>query len=257
MYQLKPGEKYNQSYLDYVNSGKDDWFGEVASGPESSYISSGSGGISTGSSNAFTGSDYPVFNPPENKPAPPYVGSSFREMPTYTPSSWDDNAITRLTQKKAMPGIRELRSQINRVTGKRYDNPNVGRITLRDALQGYGSGLSSVISGAGTAAIGEYATKFGREAEERRSAYTSEAAKTGAYNEYARDIAKTGYGGAMDEWKTNRISDMETAKMNYGTVADIAKESRTYKLQQKAFEDAWARWKRQQEEKRLNPKWGA
>ncbi len=87
-------------------------------------------------------------------------GGSSSGSQIYNAPRWDDQKITALTQKRAMPGIRTLREQVNRVTGRRYDNPNVGRMTLREALQGYGSGVSSIISGAGNAAVGEYAHEY-------------------------------------------------------------------------------------------------
>jgi hypothetical protein len=42
-----------------------------------------------------------------------------------------------------------------------YDNPNVKRMTLRDALQGYGSGLENVMAGALKTGAGIYGQEYG------------------------------------------------------------------------------------------------
>jgi hypothetical protein len=190
----------------------------------------------------YTSSSLGIPSPSASKPVPTYNAPSYKEMPTYTPRRWDDNEISSLTQKKAMPGIRELRGQIQRVTGRRYDNPNVGRMTLREALQGYGSGIGSVLGGAGEAATGEYSTKFAREGDESRRAFESESSKTSAYNQNLSDIAKTKYQGEMTGWQAQ---ESERGR--------VAEDARTYSYQQKSFDDAWERWKKQQYEKQVYP----
>lgn len=84
---------------------------------------------------------------------------------------WDNEKITALTQKRAMPGIRSLRDQVQRVTGRRYDNPQVARMTLREALASYGQGLGSVISSAGNAAVNEYSQEYDALADAAKTSF--------------------------------------------------------------------------------------
>jgi len=44
--------------------------------------------------------------------------------------------------------------------GETYENPNVKRMTVREALSGYGSGLENVMAGAGSAATQEYGQQY-------------------------------------------------------------------------------------------------
>lgn len=71
------------------------------------------------------------------------------EMPTYNAPEMDKRALKAATQKLAAPGVRTLRETVQQAMGKNYENPNVRKMTLREALQGYGTGLESVMAGAG------------------------------------------------------------------------------------------------------------
>ena len=44
--------------------------------------------------------------------------------------------------------------------GRYYENPNVRRMTLRDAMAGYGMGLEKVLGGARKEATAEYAAEY-------------------------------------------------------------------------------------------------
>jgi len=154
----------------------------------------------------------PSWDPPSTYDIPEYQPYIPGAAPTYAAPKWDEEAIESLTQRKARPGLRELRSQIQRVSGQRYDNPQVGRMTLRDALQGYGSGIGSVLSGAGNVARGEYGQKYGIEA----------------------DVAKTNYGGQMAQWQGETAARSQGAMTNYQ--AELEKR-RT------GFQSAWDKWK--------------
>lgn len=73
--------------------------------------------------------------------------------------SADDTALIKsLTQQFAAPGVRRLRQALQTATGGYYENPNVKAMTLRQALEGYGSGLESVMAGAGQTALGTWGT---------------------------------------------------------------------------------------------------
>ncbi len=136
---------------------------------------------------------------------------------------WDDEKITALTQKRAMPGIRSLRDQVQRVTGRRYDNPQVARMTLREALASYGKGLGGVIEGAGDAAVREYGQEYGALADAAKTSFmASEHRKdVNTSNETRRnesvfnaeiDKRKTQFQSLYDQWKSK--SGTKTTQYN-------------------------------------------
>ncbi len=159
-----------------------------------------------------TSSAMPSWNPPSSYDVPKYESYIPGTAPTYAAPTWDEGAIESLTQKKAAPGLRSLRQQVQRVTGRRYDNPQVGRMTLREALQGYGSGIGTVLGSAGETALGEYGRRYGIEA----------------------DVAKTNYGGKMARWSGETAARTEGARTNYQ--AELEKRKT-------AFNAAWDKWK--------------
>lgn len=77
------------------------------------------------------------------------------DLPTYKAPEMDKRGLKALTQKMAAPGTRMLRETVNQAMGKNYENPNVRKMTLREALQGYGTGLEKVMAGASREARSE------------------------------------------------------------------------------------------------------
>jgi len=164
-----------------------------------------------------TGSAMPVlpsWSPPEAYEIPEYQPYIPGAAPTYAAPEWDEGAISSLTQKRAAPGLRSLRQQVQRVTGRKYGSPQVARMTLREALQGYGSGIGSVLGGAGSVALGEYGQKYGAETEAARLSYGGQMAQwrgetaarsQGALTNYQAELEKrrTGYQSAWDRWKAS------------------------------------------------------
>lgn len=73
---------------------------------------------------------------------------------------YDTNRVEALAQRVAAPGIRRLRNEIQNVQGANYENPNVKSMTLRHALEGYGSGLESVMGGAFQTGSGMYNQEY-------------------------------------------------------------------------------------------------
>lgn len=253
-------------------------------GGVSNNYSGGGNRYSVGAVPAYTPpvvGDTPVYASPGVTAPPPAYAVNFREMPTYSAPAWNESEIDTLAQKRAAPGLRQLRQQVQRVTGRRYDNPQVGRMTLRDALQGYGSGVSQVVGQAGATAAGEYGQKYARTSENARASYASEVAKADAYNRYSTDVAKTNYQGSFAQWQAENQRLTDESKMRYGgemakwgaenasneRMADRdyegalakwkaeteigARESAAesaYQKQQRGFDDAWERWKKQQKE---------
>jgi hypothetical protein len=140
-----------------------------------------------------------------SSPPPLYEVPKITQAPSYSAPSWDESEIDTLAQKRAAGGIRNLRDQVQRVTGRTYGNPQVTRMTLREALQGYGSGLDKIMSGANEAASSEYARRYG----------------------IRTDASKTGYMGEMEQWKATNNAAMKEADTRYQSLWDKWKASNT------------------------------
>jgi len=82
------------------------------------------------------------------------------EIPTLNLPEYDEDKVSSLTQKRAAPGVKRLREVTRAAANETYDNPNVKKMTVRDALAGYGTGLENVMAGAGKAATQEYGQQF-------------------------------------------------------------------------------------------------
>lgn len=120
--------------------------------------------------------------------APPGDMPAMGEAPTFAAPVRDQARIKELTSQKSAAGLRAMRAQIQKAMGQGYRNPNVKRMTLRDALAGYGQGIESVMTGAQTAASGEYQTEY-----------------ASAYDVAAKNW-QTAYQGKMQDW-TNKVND--------------------------------------------------
>lgn len=81
-------------------------------------------------------------------------------MPEFKLPLWDEKKIESKAQRAAGPGLRELRKGMREAQGRYYENPNVRRMTLRDAMAGYGMGLEKVLGGARREAVAEYGAEY-------------------------------------------------------------------------------------------------
>ena len=118
------------------------------------------------------------------------------ELPTYVAPEWDYNRIKGLTQKYAAGGLRALRQQVNRAMGMNYANPNLKRMTLREALAGYGQGLENVLGGAAKTAASEYSREYATKEKESEMNYQAQLKKM--FTEYLSkysDYIRATYGG--------------------------------------------------------------
>ena len=98
---------------------------------------------------------------PGDRPVVPEVSPpTLPEMGEYP--KYDESAVRAGTQRAAAPGIRTLREAYQTAAARLPSGPQT-RLTLKDALRGYGSGLESVMAGAGRQARGEYAQKYAAE----------------------------------------------------------------------------------------------
>jgi len=109
-------------------------------------------------------------------------------MPEFAAPGYDDREVRKLTQKHAAPGTRKLREAVQIAMSRDYDNPNVKRLHLRDALSGYGSGLESVMAGAGRAATAEYGERYGIEHDAAVKRYSAE--MQGREEKYEDDLLR-------------------------------------------------------------------
>jgi hypothetical protein len=115
------------------------------------------------------------------------------EMPEFVAPEYDKRQVRAMTQKEAASGVRRLREAVQMAMGQRYENPNVKRMTLREALQGYGSGLGDVMSKAGQTAQARYTQQLQLEHDEAlRNWQAAVDAEMAAYNAAWQDYLKSG-----------------------------------------------------------------
>ena len=148
--------------------------------------------------------DLSQFAMPARPGTPDFTMPEMGAMPTFEAPLYDEAKIDKMAQQQAAPGLRNLRSSIQAVTSRRYDNPNVQRMTLRDALAGYGQGLEEVMSGARQTASAEYAQKYAMEY------------KTAGMNwETAVQTVRDKYAGQMEGRKMEYQAEMDAVNQVY------------------------------------------
>lgn len=91
------------------------------------------------------------------------------DLPTLELAKPDKRKIRSLTQQIAAPSIRKLQEGLQTGMNTKSDNPNVRRMTLREALQGYGTGLESAMSGAGGQARSEHQQELNQQNAEAQA----------------------------------------------------------------------------------------
>ena len=144
------------------------------------------------------------FNMPTRPGTPEFTMPEMGAMPTFEAPLYDEAKIDKMAQQQAAPGLRNLRTAVQAATSRRYDNPNVQRMTLRDALAGYGQGLEEVMSGARQTASAEYAQKYAMEY------------KTAGMNwETAVQTVRDKYAGAMEGRKMEYQAEMDAVNQVY------------------------------------------
>jgi hypothetical protein len=87
---------------------------------------------------------------------------------------WDESKVKAYTQRAAAPYTRKLRESVQKAMGGRYENPNVKRMTLRDALQGYGTALEGVMGRANQEGQQAYGQEYNRQATETQANWQKE-----------------------------------------------------------------------------------
>jgi hypothetical protein len=105
----------------------------------------------------------------------------------------DKRRIRALQQEAAAPAVRKLREGLQSSMNMSTDNPNVRRMTLREALQGYGTGLEGAMAGAGRQAQAEHQQELNLLATEAQANYKSQVEKMSAeYNNAFNAYLKSG-----------------------------------------------------------------
>jgi len=142
---------------------------------------------------------------PEMGELPTLVTPEMGELPTYVRPEWEEDEITRLAQVRGAAGMRNLRTAVQAISRQRAESPHVRRMTLRDALKGYGEGLEAVMSGATGAARAEYGQRYAAEAQERQINYNTAV-------QAVRDI----YSADLHTASANFQAKVENIRMVYG-----------------------------------------
>lgn len=159
-----------------------------------------------------TAGEMETFNLPTRGATPEFQMPEMGEIPTFEAPLYDEAQISKMAQQNAAPGVRNLRTAIQAVTSRRSDNPNVDRMTLRDALAGYGQGLEEVMSGARQSASSEYAAKYAMEY------------KTAGMNwEQAVQTVRDKFAGQMEGRKLEFQAEMDAVNQVYA--ASVQAES--------------------------------
>ena len=137
------------------------------------------------------------------------------ELPTYKAPEFDKRAVRAATQKLAAPGIRTLRQTVQQAMGRNYENPNVRKLTLREALQGYGVGLGNVMSGAGREARSEHMQELQLQQQEAQNNWEAQTkAAMSAYQNAWNDYLK----GSETISETNPVENtFKIGNRNYST----------------------------------------
>lgn len=140
---------------------------------------------------------------------------AYRELPEYTAPEYDEEEVSNLTQKRAATGLRALRQALASSTAQASSGDAVKRMTLRDALQGYGTGLSSVMDTASKSATSEYGQKYGYALSNAKKAYEAAAAAASEYNKYENEKAQRRHETDLTKYKTEAESEMQKEKYGY------------------------------------------
>lgn len=141
---------------------------------------------------------------------PPGDEPTMADIPEFEAPEYDEAEISRLTQKRAAPGVRRLRGAVQMAMGGVYESPQIRRMTLRQALAGYGMGLESVMGGAGREAAGEYERRYGKEFAAERMEWQANVQRLSQI-----------YAGAMSAW-ARKGEQVTTRETQYG-MEDILK----------------------------------
>ncbi len=181
-------------YLTVWGPGPNDWSLTPSGGSGRAYRTSGGGG---GGGSRTSISSVQFTQPRPQAP----------ELPTLEFAKPDKRAMAALAQKAAAPGIRGLREAVQQAAIQTYENPNVRRMTLREALQGYGAGLEKVLGGAQHQARQEHMQELQVENQQRQLNWQAQVQRlmdsyNKAFSEYLASATKMTQTNVGDEGGT-------------------------------------------------------
>ena len=104
--------------------------------------------------------EMPEYNAPAAPVMPTFEAPEAPSAPKFQAPAWSEKAISSMAQKKAAPGVRGLKEGLREMTAKMGNDP-ISRHNAREAMTGYGRGLSQVMGEAHSAAVQEYSAKYG------------------------------------------------------------------------------------------------
>jgi hypothetical protein len=161
--------------------------------------------VQNGTSRPYGGasSGEPVLNIPSFIPTAEYVAPTYVAPAEYAAPEYDEDRIAALAQRKSSAGLRAARQALQQTIGGYYENPNVKRMTLRDALAGYGQSVESVLSGADTTAREEYNTEYGIKSDQEKTNYNERVNASKLKYEGQNTAAQLNYQSQLDAEKTN------------------------------------------------------
>jgi len=188
-YNAPAGQQSGGQVSEY-GAGMDTWrYGSPADIRKAKYAASqggsgGSGGSSTDPRRTVSKTTYTQPRPQAPK------------LPTLKLPKVNKRAIAALQQKHSAGGVRRLRQALQESLAQGSDNPNVRRMTIREALQGYGTGLEGVMAGAYGTARSEHMADVQQQSQEAQLNWQAEVNRQNqmyqqAINEYMASAAKS------------------------------------------------------------------
>ena len=121
---------------------------------------------------ARAGAGYGTTGAPGAQPGAP-EWETYELPPTEDRPEFDEGKVKSLAQEHAAPGVRTLREAYQTAAARLPSTPQT-RLTLRDALKGYGTGLEQVMGGARKTARAEEMQKFGIESAQYQQDYAAQ-----------------------------------------------------------------------------------
>ena len=130
------------------------------------------------------------------------------EYDTFTAPTRDPNRISNLRARASGAGLRDLRRQTQRtIQGTSGMDATMRRMTLKDALMGYGSGVSKIMSSADRIAQSQYEQEYGDKFKESLLNYQAGISKKNA--EYQARLQRLIYNAQNPQAGNRIISDTD------------------------------------------------
>ncbi|MFA5377344.1 MAG: hypothetical protein WC455_16455 [Dehalococcoidia bacterium] len=164
-----------KSVEDILNSGYPSATGSSSKTSSSGTTPSTSSGYTLKTANAVSKASLPTLS-----------------LPTYTAPEYDESRISALTQKAAASGLRKLRGQTQAaIVSSQSQTATARKMTLREALAGYGEGVSSVMGAASKTAQSQYGQEYASDYNESLMNYQTSVAQAQA--EYQTELNRIYY----------------------------------------------------------------